>query len=421
MAEEQEDKPMYAEWEAMHYKKLEKKHQLTVKYFNEAIKNTKFREYLKPYREDTQNVFLKEYADFKAEYELSADKYFKQKQIKELQFHKTAEEMLWYIQQKKLFDLQCLWRAEQIQIKEIKICDDFAYWSADIKRCPFIDPITEQEAELLQQFVSSLSFEKPLFNNYNWQNYEDFAEEHKGDQEMLSMPEWYHFYNMHRGTEALMILPDIRGKKEEHYQQVAINYRLTVSPHKRTAEPESEKEEDAALHINENEEYDQDDPAPFQFEKIIAPDDKRPFLGRGINNEINDFINQFEDEKLKSIHQLRQRLNNRERKGEPFDNYRLQQAMQLLIDAGDNYPIDAYYDWRQAVLNLANKFERENIAKEIPIAYQQYKFRIESGIAPFLTRVEKNDILKKKKENKFDRELILEGRKLLNEPLDFNY
>ncbi len=412
---------MYSEREAKYFKQLEKKQQLVINYYNEAIKNPKFREYLSAFRLDTQNVFLKEYAQFKAEFELEGNKYFKLKQTKDLQFHKTAEEMLWHIQQKKLFDLQCLWRAEQIQIEQIKIADDFKYWSADIKRCPFIDPITEQEAELLQQFVSSLSFEKPLFNYYNWQNYDDFAEEHKGDREILSMPEWYHFYNMHRGTESLMILPDIRGKKEEHYQQTAIRYRVTVSPHKQTPESELEKEEDAALHINENEEYDQDDPPPYQPEKIIAPGDKRTFLGRSIDNEINDFINLFEDDKLKSIHQIRQRLNHRERQGQPFDNYRLQQAMNLLLDAGDDYPIDAYYDWRQAVLNLANKFERENIAKAIPIVYQQYKFRMESGIAPFLTKIEKEDILKKKENNKFDRELILQGRKLLNEPLDFNF
>jgi len=420
MADE-ENKPLYSEWEAKYYKTLEKKQQLQAKYYNEVKNDEKIIEYLSKYRKDSQTTFLKDFAEFKAEYELESDKYFKLKQAKDLQFHKAAEEMLWYIQQKKLFDLQCLWRAEQIKIKQIKICDDFRYWSADIKRCPFLDPITDDEVELLIQYVSSFGFEKILFKFFHWQDYDTFTEEHKGDQEILSMPEWYHFYNMHRGTESLMLLSDIRGEKEGIYQQAAIRYRMSVSPQMPSPSSEQEQEEDDALQENENEEYDLDDPAPYQFEKIIAPDDNRPFLGRNRDNEITDFINRFEDEKIKSINAMRQRLDQKEQQVDRFDAYTFRIALDTLLDAGDEYPIDAYFSWRQAVVNLANKFQGQNIAKAIPLVYEQYKFRIESGIAPFLTRIEKKEIREKKKDNKFDRELILQGRKVMNEPEDFNF
>ncbi len=46
---------------------------------------------------------------------------------------------LQYIQQKKLFDAQCLWRAEQLDIPDIQICYDFMIWEKDILNCPFID------------------------------------------------------------------------------------------------------------------------------------------------------------------------------------------------------------------------------------------------------------------------------------------
>jgi hypothetical protein len=36
-----------------------------------------------------------------------------------------ASKYLEIIQQKKLFDIQCLWRAEKLELKEISICYQF--------------------------------------------------------------------------------------------------------------------------------------------------------------------------------------------------------------------------------------------------------------------------------------------------------
>src|SRR5687767_8395140 len=44
------------------------------------------------------------------------------------------------IQQKKLFDMQCLWRAEKISIPAIEVSTDFDYWEEDIFNCPFLEP-----------------------------------------------------------------------------------------------------------------------------------------------------------------------------------------------------------------------------------------------------------------------------------------
>ncbi len=419
--ENEENKPVYSPSEVNQVKYMEDKNKLRMSIFSELKKNESlYKEYLNVYRGDSHDKFLQDFAWFKADYEYDANWYFAHKQTIDLQFHQKAEEMLWHIQQKKLFDLQCLWRAEQVELKGVKICFDFRYWSDDIKRCPFIDPITEEDAELLHSYVSSLSFEKSMLG-YDWQDYERYATDHKGDPEGLSMPEWYHYYNMRKGTESLMLLPDIRGEKDEKYRMKAIQYRLENNLPVWSRSDISKRQEDEEPKPTEKELEDEDDPAPRPTEKIIELGDTRPFLGRSRNKEFTEFINLFEDDHLKSVHALRERLAHRERQEHLFDNLELQEAMNMLDFAGDEYPIEAYHSWRDAVINLATKYEREHIAKAIPLVYEQYKFRIENSIAPFISKIEKKNITSSKKRKEDERELILAGRILLNQSPDFNY
>ena len=63
-------------------------------------------------------------------------------------------ERLKEILQKKLFDMQCLWRAEKIIIPEINVSSDFRYWEANIFNCPFIEPVTENEIEIILKHLT---------------------------------------------------------------------------------------------------------------------------------------------------------------------------------------------------------------------------------------------------------------------------
>ena len=49
------------------------------------------------------------------------------------------------IQHKKLFDKQCLWRAEKIKIDGLQLCCEFLQWENNILNCPFIDPVSEED------------------------------------------------------------------------------------------------------------------------------------------------------------------------------------------------------------------------------------------------------------------------------------
>ncbi len=418
MAKKKKKQPLYSESELKHYEQIKDKEELTNKLLEEINAEKKYDAFFSNYRADSIENFKKDLARFKAEYILDGAWYFKHKRELEQVYHKKAEAMLWHIQQKKLFDLQCLWRAERVELPGVDICYDFSYWSVDIKRCPFLEPISESDADLLQQYVQSLSFEKPLFDLYDWDDYEQFTREHKGDPQSLSMPEWYHYYNMHRGTESLMLLPDIRGEKEELYMNAGLkdlmNKNLPVFD-----ESDRVGREKKSMEAEEETESDEDDPPPYQSAPLKFPGDKRPFLHADRDKTFTDFIEQFEDKNLRHIHDVRRRLD--ENNLPVLDYFELDEAMETLRLAGENYPMQPWYKWREAVSRTARKFEQQQLAAEIPAAFDAYLFRVKSQIAPFLSRQEKQYIKEAAARLKDHRKWILHGRKIKNEPLNFDF
>ena len=77
-----------------------------------------------------------------------------------LRFETEGAELMWQIQHKKLFDLECLWRAEQIKIAEVEQTWDFRYWEDHLERCPFLPPITEDEIDTYVDYLMSDLYEE---------------------------------------------------------------------------------------------------------------------------------------------------------------------------------------------------------------------------------------------------------------------
>ena len=100
--------------------------------FYEEIKSSAVaKEYFSNYSDYSVESFVKTYASRKSHlvqcYEFYSGAYH-EKEISELKFQKSAEEMLGLILQKKLFNMQLLWRAGQLEIEEIVISYDFQFW-----------------------------------------------------------------------------------------------------------------------------------------------------------------------------------------------------------------------------------------------------------------------------------------------------
>ncbi len=160
--------------------------------------NPDYLAYYAKFNPDSIESFIKEYAinkhrDYKNE-EYYKDLY----ESYQTRFLHHAERYLEQILQKKLFNLQCQWRACQIELPLVDIIADFGYWSSNILICPFIPPITEAEIDLCIRFLH----ESIDWGNCNdcyvediWQDYDGFknqifVDDHEGEPEAEALKSW---------------------------------------------------------------------------------------------------------------------------------------------------------------------------------------------------------------------------------------
>ena len=87
---------------------------------DELKSNPAMQEYFSAFNEQSVEGFIRNYARKKAIYITQGPAIINNKEQEDLKFKFLAEDALWTIQQKKLFNLQCQWRAEQIKLKSIE-------------------------------------------------------------------------------------------------------------------------------------------------------------------------------------------------------------------------------------------------------------------------------------------------------------
>src|SRR5665213_924310 len=89
--------------------------------YEDLKNNSKYKEYFEQYRPDSIEEFIKSYSQQKGNCWLRhGEMYLKLENDAHNWFRVEADKCLWEIQQKKLFNLQCLWRAEKIQLEGVE-------------------------------------------------------------------------------------------------------------------------------------------------------------------------------------------------------------------------------------------------------------------------------------------------------------
>jgi len=169
---------------------------------------------------NSKEAFIDEYASAKVTWLEWGAKQMEWNETEDLQWLEDARKRLKEIQQKKLFDVQCLWRAEKITIEQIKLTIDFVYWEDNILNCPFIDSVSENDLEMYISYLQTGNFEHEQWFFDRWQDYEKIKEAYNDENSERNVPEWYEFHNSHTGLSAYMLLPDIRGDKEKFYRNL---------------------------------------------------------------------------------------------------------------------------------------------------------------------------------------------------------
>lgn len=350
--------------------------------------NPVYQEFFAQFNPVSVEHFIRSYAKRKAFYVTRGNEYLNQQEQAGFRYKMIAMDCLWSIQQKKLFNMQCQWRAEQVRLKGIEHSSQFQLLSANIQHCPYIAPVSKAETELYIRFIrSGLA---SLSTGYdNWQDYEGFKSEYQTegipaieDDVESYIPAWYRFYDEYMGTSNLLDLPDIRGEKENRYRSVARQRQLEKL--KMNTEPR----------------------------KV----DKRPYISIYDTDLVESFVRRFEDRKTlkfcRAVEGFQKNLDNQ---------MELDDALETLRMVETEIPVKSHYDWKQAVIEAARQYEMMKVAEILPLVHEEYTIRIENGI-----NFQQSLIDKKREEYAFQicetaKQQILEGRSLLGEPENLKF
>jgi hypothetical protein len=320
---------------------------------------------------------------------------------------KEAEKCFEQIQQRKLFNLQCRFRAGMIRIPEIGSVWEFTFWEQHIKQCPFLDPVTEEEVDLYLKYVESEYFDlEGVAFLHGWQSYDDYHREYnlvdyddddEEEQEEV-LPPWYRFYDLHMGTSEMLTYPDLRGERENHYRTLAREYRKGMVGW----------DEFGINRIDPNA------PAPLP---MPSPKSVLPPLYANDDQWLLHFAENYDTPENQRL--LKNKLNVEGEFGEDYEEIkdRMESAYELVLTvAKEKWPIEANDDWRWGIIKAGEKLKAHKIAEAIGYVFEDYMMKMDLGLTlegdgrPELTvHFQKT------------REEILLGRRLAGEPEDFDF
>jgi len=348
--------------------------------------NDRYKEFFATYHPDDIEEFIKSYARRKVTWVNWGKFYYEHNEDHQLRFYNMAQSCLWQIQQKKLFNLQCQWRAEKIKIPGITTSMDFRYWEYNIKQCNFVQPITQWEFDLYMEYFQNPDAEvDPAEADYEfeWQDYLRFTEEYNNakEGEELIIPLWYQFYDTRMGTDKLMNLNDLRGEKESKYLKL---YYDNIS--KTTAEEKSDTtptKKDTAEYLSV---YN-----PTIIEKFVRSYEDRDILKYFLSYEKSHKPMDFADELA-------------------------EMAFKELKEISEVIPVRASSDWRESLIEAWEEYRGKQILKLLPLVYEDYLQKQELGIS-----YEKEESVEVNEELEEWKTAILKGRELSGEAADFNF
>jgi hypothetical protein len=243
-----------------------------------------------------------------------------------------AEDALCEIQQKKLFDLQCRWRAELIDIPGIYTTSDFQYWEENIREADFLGSITEGELKIYMDYLQSSEY-RVNWKCHTWQDYAAIKDDYHNNSGRSLIPPWYHYHYYATQGTSLLQLPDLAGEKEKIYLEKYDEYRT-----KTLAENPSADIPDNRPRLPDNHESIEDFLKQFKYDKALLE------YIIGIDYETQGTIawRYYED------------------------------ATEYLIDEPEPLPIEENADWKEAFLDVVYKYRNSRVAKLLPDIYADY-------------------------------------------------
>lgn len=305
---------------------------------------------------------LAHYAEKKAGYLVHGASWLAAEESRATRALTEANERLWEIQQKKLFNLQCEWRAGLLDLPGVDTGAEFAEWGSDITRCPLLSPIGAEDADLYRTYLLSddcVDVGAGIIGQQTWQEYSLFRQWQQlseagsdspghdmgralpGDLQnsvgnlfnlLFRYPEWYAYYDLYRGTGALLCLPDERGPA----------------------------------------------PTPARPEKPAPAGPPVPLRHLNANDLMlsETLVKRFESRDV--LRYMRAMEFRSEQDGKTEAVYGV---CEELCEARDPVPVAAGYDWRECLRLAQVAHEKRTLAAALPAAYRDYCLREQAGIA----------------------------------------
>ena len=370
-------------------------HKLKLEFIDDLTNNERYKEFFSDFDPDTVPAFILRYADTK----INIIKHYRSLLIndehhKVLQYKEETLERFNLILQKKLWDMQLLWRAEKIKIKDIELCTDFEFWGHNIQSCPFLSEVTDEELQVLKDYLKMNNRDViSRHKEYCLQDYNCLLNKDENDN-YDEYPPFYSYYDGHFNTEHLKELPDIRIDKERQY--------LIANSIKRNKE--------AAEALKNN---------PIQQVPIIPA---KEYL---YNSSECYYEYALKNEKDKHFVELFKLLNEdvkemSSNKSE-YDSEDIDELIGFLKEANVPVYMEINDNWEESLFDCTQQFLNEKILEELDTVFEEYKMLKENNIT---TGKSYNELLVDL-ENSSGRQIlgaaILNGREQLGEPRDFNF
>ncbi len=365
--------------------RLKYKEKLRDFFENDLLTNPKYKTFFDKYVPFYTRGFIFHYVQHKLSL-IDKPKWFLDAENGFLDYQKAREmlDIIELILQKKLFNMQLLWRAEQITIPGIRTSVDFESWENNPFDCPFIEPITAEETAVMKEFLLSGNYnDEGIRFLFSWQKYDAMIEEDEEEGES-SMPEWYRFYDEKMNTGDLLFLPEIRGAKEEVYIQKYFAWKRTQPP---------------GIHPPQ-------EPYVKRRESIF-----------GNEQTYTEFMELFEDDYFCTLHHNWTLIE--ELKDETYDKDAVDDALHILGNAEVPPIMEGGLPWHQAIINCAKTYKCEQRANALEEAVQDFNMKRELNIMQ--GDEELNDRSSWIQLANQRAEFILKGRELSDEPRDFNF
>ncbi len=368
-----------------------KREALEAKIAEQLRTDEKFVNYFKQFDPESVEEYIDYYAQEKADWYEKVANYWHLTENKNSKWYKSAIETINEIASKKVYNQMCSWLNREAAFEGIEVSRDWDYWLRNPLYFKHAEPVTQAEVDAYITYVETYpeEYEGSLYTTLDsitpkllWREHQSKEEESEEDDKLETYAGFFRYYDRVFQTEQVQWASLERIKKEAYYQSISKNIANDNTPPAEkvpyVAPPYLDYEAQWSLLEQYVKEYE-------SYENKIA------FEGHQWSKKTQEFLDMAES------------------------------ALYDLQDIKELVAVPSHEDWREGLILAKENYERRKLLEALPAAFEEYQILLEHqlGFEDWLafkgTKSEDDEYIQQYKAD------ILAGRKLLNEPENFDF